>query len=53
MGFYDLDWYEKTGLILYEEGEGFILLAGKVTVVQKQGLADLKFNFTTEEGKIL
>ena len=53
LGFYDLDWYEKTGLILYEEGEGFILLAGKVTVVQKQGLADLKFNFTTEEGKIL
>jgi len=45
LGFYDLDWYEKTGLILYEEGEA--------TVVQKQDLADLKFNFTTEEGKIL
>ena len=53
LGFYDLDWYKKTGLILYEEGEGFSLLAGKATVVQKQDLADLKFNFTTEEGKIL
>jgi hypothetical protein len=40
-------------LIHYEEDEGPLMLAGKVTVLQKKDLVDLKFNFTTEEGKIL
>ncbi|MDA0200196.1 MAG: hypothetical protein O2878_00705 [Bacteroidetes bacterium] len=53
LGFYNLDWDEKNGLIHYEEDDGPLLLAGKVTVLQKQDLADLKFNFTTEDGKIL
>ena len=53
LGFYNLDWDEKNGLIHYEEDDGPLLLAGKVTVLQKQDLADLKFNFTSEDGKIL
>ena len=53
LGFYNLNWDEKDGLIHYEEDEGPLMLAGKVTVLQKKDLVDLKFNFTTEEGKIL
>lgn len=53
LGFYDLNWDEKDGLIRYEENDGPSILAGKVTVLHKQDVVDLIFNFTTEHGKIL
>lgn len=53
LDFYNLNWDKKDGLIHYELDEGPLMLAGKVTVLQKKDLVDLKFNFTTEEGKIL
>jgi len=53
LGFYALNWDENDGLIYYEDDDDPIMLAGKVSVLQKQDLVKLEFNFTTEEGKIL
>lgn len=53
IGFYTMNWDESKGIVFYEKTIGPSLLAGKVTVLQKQDLISLTFNFTDEDGNIL
>lgn len=53
LSFYSLDWNEEDELLRYEENNGFIILAGKVSILENQELTSLTFDFTVENGSIL
>ncbi|MEK9603671.1 MAG: hypothetical protein VW127_04525 [Flavobacteriaceae bacterium] len=53
LGFYSLDWNEEDELLRYEENNGSVILAGKVSILENQELTNLSFDFTVEDGNIL
>jgi len=38
IGFYTLNWDERDSIVFYENSDGTALLAGKITVTEKEGL---------------
>ncbi len=53
VGFYSMNWDENDNVLFYEKTVGPSLLAGKISVLQKQDLISLSFNFTDDAGNLL
>jgi hypothetical protein len=53
IGFYTLNWDEREGVVFYEKTDGTALVAGKVTVTEKEGMTSVTFLLTDENGSSL
>ena len=53
IGFYTLNWEERDNIVFYENSDGTALLAGKITVTEKEGVSSISFRLIDENGSIL